>query len=380
MIYLDYNATSPYSPGVKQFIQGEMVEKWMNPSSEYIEGAELANEISAVRAEIAEYLDCSTRGLIFTSGATESINTVLSVGHLERLGVRRIVSSRMEHQATLDRLKHLEERGIEVQFIDNDGNGLLNLGHLEHLLAGEKSLVSLLFANNETGVINPVKEICELVHSKGHLVHIDAVQALGKIRFSLSDLDVDFASFSGHKIGSLKGVGLLYVQNIKTFAPLLHGGGQERGFRPGTMNFAAIKSLGLAVADTSKNDPAQLEELRGYLEHLLKKIPGVIINCESSPRLCNTVSIRLKQHNASEVLQQLTRQGIRVSTGSACSSGSFEPSHVMKALGLSKTDAQSCLRVSMGFLNSRSEIEILSRRLESIFAPSPIYTSTALSL
>jgi cysteine desulfurase len=249
MIYLDHNATTFYSPSVRKFVQDEMLDLWANPSSEHALGAELSDKIKLMRADIGESLGCSAKGLVFTSGATESINTVLSLDNLENLGVKRIVSSPMEHHATLDRLKHLSKKGFEIEFLRNDENGILDLEGLDKLLSvGTKTLVTLLFANNETGAINPIKEIGSIVRKYDHLFHVDGVQALGKIKFSLEDLDVDFMSFSGHKIGAFKGIGLLYAADIKSLSPLLHGGGQERGYRPGTINFPSIKSFHLAIS------------------------------------------------------------------------------------------------------------------------------------
>lgn len=366
MIYLDHNATSPYSVSVKNFIKNEMIDAWANPSSEHAEGGKLANEIKLIRSEIADALDCSSKSLIFNSGATESINTVLSEDNLSSFGVKRIISSAMEHHATLDRLKYLESKGWEVAYVENDREGRINRDHLKNLLQDpRKALLTILYANNETGVINPIKEFANDVHSAEHLIHVDAVQALGKIKLSLSDLDADFASFSGHKIGALKGIGCLYVSDIKSFKPILHGGGQERGYRPGTLNYSAIKSFMLALKDVMTIDLERMHEIRVKLEKELKGI-GIDINCESSERLPNTTSIMIPNHVGREILYQLSRKNIYVSTGSACSSGSFEPSHVLKSLGLSKDEANSCLRISFGFNPVYEEMHELITSLTEI--------------
>lgn len=367
MIYLDHNATTFYSPSVRKFVQEQMVDLWANPSSEHALGSALGDEIKLIRAEIAEFLDCSSKGLIFTSGATESINTVLSPDNLRSLGVKNIISSKMEHHATLDRLKYLEKHGFKVHFLNNDENGNLDLFQLDRLLAsGSKSLVSLLFANNETGVINPIRKISEIVRKNGQLINIDGVQALGKINFSLDDLDVDFMSFSGHKIGAFKGIGLLYSADIKSLSPLFHGGGQERGYRPGTLNYPGIKSLQLALRDLKSWDLEKMRGLKSFLETKLEEdIKGMIV-CKSSERLPNTSSIFFEGRNNRELLNQLSRNQIYVSTGSACSSGSFEPSHVIRALGKSNKFANSCLRISFGNQTIKEELNKFVSQLSFI--------------
>lgn len=368
MIYLDYNATSPYSPSVEAFIKNEMINSWANPSSEYSEGLALANEIKLMRSEIAEILGCSSKNIVFNSGATESINTVLSIPHLNSLGVKRIISSPLEHPATLDRLKFLEKNGFEIQMIANDQNGMLDLAQLGVLLSsGGKSIVSLLFANNETGVIHPVKKISEVIKKHQHYFHIDAVQALGKLKFKIEEIGADFMSFSGHKIGSFKGIGILFAENIKELTPLLHGGGQERGYRPGTINYPAIRSFYLALKDASKWDLVSLAEMQKYLEEKLHLEFKAQVNCSSVPRIVNTSNFYFEGKNSREILMNLSRDNIFVSTGSACSSGSFEPSHVIKALGRDKNFANGCLRVSTSPNTTKGEIDAFVAKLRIFF-------------
>lgn len=368
MIYLDHNATSPYAESVKEFIQEEMVNKWANPSSEYVEGAVLSDEIKLIRAQIADGLGCSPKGLIFTSGATESINTVLSQANLKKLGVTNIVSSSLEHHATLDRLKFLETEGFKIHWIENDQEGRLNLTQIENCATNlGHCLFTFLYVNNEIGTINPIKEISSIVRKHGHLVHIDAVQALGKLRLNLEEIDVDFASFSGHKIGAFKGIGLLYCSEIKNLVPLVHGGGQERGYRPGTLNYAGIKSFELALNDAKKWDLEKIQANRDYLEKKIKDLGEVSINATLNQRVCNTSNIALKGKSSKEILSQLSRKDIFISTGSACSSGSFEPSHVIKALGFDKQYASSCIRVSISNSTTKEDIETLIENLKQVF-------------
>lgn len=351
MIYLDYNATAPYSPRVEEYIKNQMVNDWANPSSEHDAGYILSNKIKADRQEIADFLGVSTRTLFFTSGATESTNTVLSIENLKRNNVKTLVSSKLEHHATLHCLEHLEKNGFKVLYISNDSNGKLNLDELETILKEEENcLVTLLFVNNEIGTINDISTISKLSRQHGSLIHIDAVQALGKHKFDLYDLDVDYASLSGHKIGAMKGIGLLYAEEPKKIAPLIHGGGQESALRPGTYNFPAIHSFRLAVEDIDFTKNQEIERLRDEFEKLiLESIPGSSVNASDHPRVGNTSNIFLGDGIESRaVLLQLSRKKIYVSTGSACTAGAVEPSHVIQALGFGKERAAASLRFSFG--------------------------------
>lgn len=355
MVYLDYNATAPYSPSVVEFIRSELVDCWANPSSEYALGLAGAEVIKSAREKLGETLGVSPKGLIFTSGATESINTVLSFDNLSNHGIKRIISSPLEHSATLDQLKYLAKHGIEIVWIKNDSEGQLDLDSVSQLVQNH-SLVTILHANNEIGTIHPIKEITQIVHDKGGLIHIDAVQALGKIPVDLDDLDVDFASFSGHKIGSMKGIGALFVKALKKFSPLLRGGGQERGYRPGTLNAAAIKSFALALKDIDLDKMKALEDLRNSFEIEVRSKLGAQVNGGGAPRLPNTSNIFLEGRSSRDVLMKLSKEKIYVSVGSACSSGSFEPSHVIRGLGFSNERGFSSLRISMGYEIERAHL------------------------
>lgn len=358
MIYFDYNSTAPYSPSVREYIQGKMANDWANPSSEHDAGHALLQEIKGCRASVAECLGCSTKNLIFTSGATESINTVLSLDTLQKNSIKTIISSKLEHHATLHRLKYLQGKGVDVLFVRNDNNGQIDFNHLTELCSSYKnSLVSLLYANNETGVITDLSKVVSISREYNALVHVDAVQALGKIQFDIDELDLDFASFSGHKIGALKGVGLLYIKNTNSLSPLIHGGGQEKKVRPGTYNYPAIKSFSLAVSDLSA--PSTLFELRDYFEMEVLKIDGVRVNCLNASRLPNTSNIYIKGMAATAILFKLSQNGIFVSTGSACTSGSYDPSHVITGMGHDREYAESCLRISFGPCSSREGVQRL---------------------
>lgn len=360
-LYLDDNATKRFSPRVEKYVKEEFINDYANASSEHDAGFELSNKIKLHRKVIADHIGSSTKKIIFTSGATESINNVLSIDNLNRLKINTLISSPMEHHATLNQLEYLSSYGFKVHFVTNNDQGVLNLDHLEQLCKQSPgSMISLMYVNNETGVINDVKKITEIGHQNKCHVHIDAVQALGKLSVDLDDINCDFASFSGHKIGSFKGIGLLYVQNIDQFLPLLHGGGQERGYRPGTYNYPAIKSFALAIEDIDFKALSEYEKCRLMLENEFKKInPNFGVNCEHSPRVANTLNLYFADLDARELLLKLSRAGIYVSTGSACNGANPEPSHVLKAIR--PVNSIDSLRLSCNF-NS----EIVEKFITSI--------------
>ena len=334
MVYLDYNATAPYSPKVRDYMRGEMAEDWANPSSGYDLGRRLFGKIREDRGVIADFLDCSTKNLFFTSGATESINSALSWENIKRLGVENIITSPLEHSATLAACDLLEKNGLGVFHVQHDGFGNVDLVFFENLCRErERSMVSILYVNNETGLYSPVKEMVGMAKKYGHVVHVDAVQALGKLAFSLDEIGADFVSFSGHKIGALKGIGLLYVENSDIYSPLIRGGEQERGRRGGTYNFAGIHSLRLAVEDIDFQKNGFVEKLRdGFEADFLKIDKGFEVNGFDAPRVFNTSNIHIPGFCSREIILRLAAEGIFVSTGSACRSGSVGPSHVIASI------------------------------------------------
>lgn len=366
MIYLDYNATAPYSDKVKDYISNGMINDWGNASSEHDFGYNLSNRIKEDRKIICDFLDCSTGKLFFTSGATESINIVLSQANLSSYGIKTIISSKLEHHATLEPLEFNEKNSFSIKYAENNNQGSIDLNHLENLCQeNPNSIVSLLYVNNETGVITDVVEVTKIAHRHNCLVHIDAVQALGKCEFSLDDLDADFVSFSGHKIGAMKGVGLLYINEPKKIHPLIKGGGQEKKVRPGTYNFSSIHSLRLAIEDINFSKNSNLLEMRDEFEKKLYQInPELKINGSDARRVANTSNIYLAGVSSQEVLLNLSREGIYTSTGSACSSGSVEPSHVIQAMGYDKDYARSCLRISIGQSTQKEHLDSLLEKLK----------------
>lgn len=356
MIYFDHNSTTPYSKSVKQYIQNDFVKDWHNPSSIYINSEILNQNIRSCRNTIANFLNCFSKHLYFTSCGTESINTVLSEDTLNANNISSIITSHLEHHASLNKIKYLKTKGLFVHYVKNNDQGEIDMEHFEQLcVKNPKSLVSLLSVNNETGVQTDIKRITHIAKKFDCLVHIDGVQSLGKELVDLEDLDVDYASFSGHKIGALKGVGLLYAK--ANFNPLMLGGGQERGLRPGTYNYPAIYSLKLAIQDLDLNMQKHVKKLRDHLEKSL----NTRINGQKTERVFNTSNFYCNMSNQALVLC-LAKHNIAVSTGSACNAGTPEPSQVIQMLNITSYGsaidyARSCLRVSLAASNSYKEID-----------------------
>ena len=366
LIYFDYNSTSPYSPSVKKYLQKEILEDWYNPSSIYLKARILDKKVRESRKSISEYLNCFSKHLFFTSGGTESINTILSLGTLKLNGLKSIITSPLEHHASLRKVEYSKTH-IPIYYVNNNHQGEVDLNDLERLChQNPKSLISLMSSNNETGVITDIKSVVKIAKRYHCLVHTDSVQSFGKTSVDLEDWNVDFASFSGHKIGSMKGVGLLYAE--QAFAPLMYGGNQERGFRPGTYNFSSIYSLKLATQDIDLTKVKYIEQLRDYFEHEVKKLsPTFKVNCQKAKRLSNTSNIYFGGLSYQVVQNALMKRNIAVSSSSACNIGSPEPSPIIQALGFDKSYAHSCLRFSLSKNNTQKEIDFCISILKKLF-------------
>lgn len=401
MIYFDHNSTTPCSPSVENYIsQGTVLKDWYNPSSAYSQAQVSHKKIRDCRKFIADYLNCSPKHLFFTSGGTESINTILSPETLQFNQLSTFITSHLEHDATIKKIDYLlNYKNIRSYWIFNNEQGEINLDNLEEICSKHPySLLSFLSANNETGVITDIQAISKIARKYNCLVHVDAVQSLGKMPIDLEKWNVDFASFSGHKIGSIKGVGLLYAR--KPFAPLMYGGGQEKGLRPGTHNYPAIQSFKLAVQDIDLNKQKYVKQLRDYLESNLLGQPSYCeetdyvvntqktirhdrkeisltpfkVNCKKANRLPNTSNIYCGGISNQTVLLHLDQKGICVSAGSACNTGSPEPSHVITMLNIdgfpNKDYARSCIRISLSPSNTKQEIDFLIQSLKELIASS----------
>ena len=359
-IYLDWNATTPLRTEARQAMQAAW-EVSGNPSSVHAEGRRARRLVEEARATIAAAVGASPRNLVFTSGGTEANALALTPG-LRRgsgLPVERLLVSAIEHASVLSGGRFSAEA---IERIGVDRSGLLDLDRLRALLAdGRPALVSVMLANNETGAIQPVREAADIIHQAGGLLHVDAIQAFAKISLDINALGADLATFSAHKIGGPKGVGaLILADDVVGLEPVLRGGGQELGRRAGTENVAGIAGFGAAAKaamSTLECDATRLKALRSELESGLRRTPGVIVFAGEVPRLPNTVLFTIPGLRAETAVIGFDLAGIAVSSGSACSSGKVQPSHVLEAMGFSPDLAQGAVRLSLGWSTSSQDID-----------------------
>lgn len=362
-VYLDHNATTPLSPKVRSALP-DWIQQFGNPSSIHWGGRGPKSILRNSRKNISELLGCDPLEIIFTAGGSESNNLALKGVYYElgRQGSQRnhyLVSS-VEHPSILRTAEFLKIQGADVEFYPIPRGGKIDLDHFASRLKPTTALVSFMLANNETGVIFPIKKMAKLAHAAGALFHCDAVQALGKIPFGVKDLGVDYLSVAGHKFYSMKGAGVLVQRKGAPLEALIHGGGQERHRRAGTENLLAIASLGLMAQEKENIIPRgqELAVLRDHFEKLLvEAVPSIKLNIGEAPRLPNTSSVVIHGVEGEVLLMNLDMEGFAVSTGAACSSGSSEPSPTLMAMGLSREEAQSSLRVSFGWENSKADVE-----------------------
>ncbi len=385
LVYLDHNATTPVAV-IPPAIFQEWVEAWGNPSSIHWAGRKPKLLMRDARRHLAQMLHCDPLELIFTSGGSESNNLALK-GIFTRLQIEQIeknkilevmpgltsenvtpsaehrhhyLLSSVEHPSLRKTAESLRRQGAQVDFIPVSRDGWIDMNAYRELLSEKTALVSVMFANNETGNLFPIQEMVQLAHQKGALFHTDAVQALGKIPIDLHELGVDFASFSGHKFYALKGVGALYVRRGGILESLIHGGGQERNRRGGTENILAICSLGAMakrVIDVEAS-ALRMRRLRDHFENRVNtEIEGIRVTGALAPRLPNTSSLVIEGVDGETLLMNLDMRGFAVSTGAACSSGSPEPSPTLLAMGLTRSEAQSSLRVGLGWETTEEEMD-----------------------
>jgi cysteine desulfurase len=360
-VYLDWNATTPLRPEAKQ----AMTSAWEfsgNPSSVHTEGRQARRLVEGARAAIAAAVAARPHDVVFCSGGTEANALALTPGLRRGAGqpVQRLLVSAIEHASVLagGRFAPASTGTINVT-----GAGLVDLNHLRTLLAGEPpALVSVMLANNETGAVQPVSDIADVVHEAGGLLHVDAIQALGKIPIDINWLKADLMTLSAHKIGGPKGVGVVVLaEDVQGLEPLLRGGGQELGRRAGTENVAGIAAFGAATKaaiSALPDDSTRLGALRERLERGLKQTPGMIVFSESAPRLPNTTLFTVPGLKAETAAIGFDLAGIAVSSGSACSSGKVQPSHVLDAMGFPKDLAQGAVRLSLGWSTAEADIDL----------------------
>ena len=370
VIYLDNNATTQVAPEVLEEMLPYFNEFYGNPSSMHTFGGMVEHKIAEARERLAGLLGASPEEIIFTSCGTESDNTAIRAAILSNPDKKHIVTSRVEHPAIKNLFEYLSKNGYRVTFVPVDRKGLLDLDYLYKHLGEDTAVVSLMWANNESGVIFPVEEIGKVCKEKGILFHTDAVQAVGKIPIDLKHVDVDMLSLSGHKLHGPKGVGALYVRKGTKYSPFLIGGHQEKGRRGGTENAASIIGLGKAselAAHNLMTENVKVKQLRDKLETaLLKRVSNAIINGDREHRLPNTTSISFEYVEGESILLMMDEYGICASSGSACTSGSLEPSHVLRAMGVPFTAAHGSVRFSLSIYNTEEEIDFIIEKLPPI--------------
>ncbi len=377
-VYLDHNATTPVDPRVKEMLP-KWVEDFGNPSSIHQSGRGPKALLRDSRRSIARFLNVDPLELVFTSGGTESNNLAI-LGYFNQIETgfgwsgkkavsrNQLILSSVEHPSVLKTAQFLSRKGYQVDYVPVSREGELDIEKYKSLLSEKTALVSVMYANNETGNIFPIKELCALTHESGAYFHCDAVQALGKVKLDLKDLNVDFASFSGHKYYSLKGCGVLYIKRGVTSESLIFGGGQERGRRAGTENLLSISALGLRCQDFFDGEEVErIRTLRDRFEdRIAKEIQGVQVVGGKSLRLANTSKVLLENVDGETLLMNLDVKGFSVSTGAACSAGNPEPSPVLLSMGYTKEEAQSSLRVSFGVGNTLNEVDLFVDELKEI--------------
>ena len=374
MIYLDNNATTQVDPAVLEAMLPYLRDQYGNPSSAYSFGKRAADAVSKAREQVAALLKCDPSEIVFTSCGTESDNSAIQSALLLDPDRKHLVTSKVEHSAIIRHGETLARRGYEVTWLDVDSDGLIDLDALRHAIREDTAIVSLMWANNETGVLFPIAEAAEICRSKGTLFHTDAVQAVGKIDIALDSLPINLLSLSGHKLHAPKGVAALYVNRKTRFHAYLIGGGQENKRRGGTENTASIVGLGKAaeLAEAAmEEENTRVRELRDQFEQgLLKSVPSIQVNGHRARRLPNTSNLAIEGVDSEGMLLLLDQRGICCSAGSACTAGSLEPSHVLKAMGYSTDRARGSLRFSFSRFNTESEVaqalEIIPRAVDKL--------------
>jgi cysteine desulfurase len=359
VIYLDHNATTPVLPEVLEAMMPYLTTEWGNPSSAYKFGAKLKSVIETAREQVAELIGAHSTDIIFTSCATESNNAAIAALKANP-DKRHIVTSSVEHSSVLNYCRALEKEGYRVTCLPVDRDGLLKLSDLETAITDQTAVVSLMWANNETGVLFPVERIAEICRSRGALYHCDAVQAAGKVEIDVRKMAVDYLSLTGHKFHAPKGIGVLYVRRKAPFLPFIYGGHQERHRRGGTESVPLIVGLGKAAELARKHLPdyeKKVRPLRDKLEEgILSSIPDTELNGHKSQRLANTANITFHGIESEALLMLLDKEGICASSGSACLADSDEPSHVIKAMKPASAASRQMIRFSLGEQNSQTDV------------------------
>ncbi len=370
-VYLDNSATTKVDDEVLKVMLPYFSQNYGNASSIYSIGRENRKAIEDAREKVAKILNCNSNEVYFTAGGSESDNTAIKgIAYANKNKGNHIITSKIEHPAVLETCKKLEKDGFEVSYISVDENGILNLEELKDSIRPTTILISVMFANNEIGTIQPIKEIGEIAKEKGIYFHTDAVQAVGNIKIDVEKLNIDSLSLSAHKFYGPKGIGALYVRKNVPFVKFIDGGHQERNKRAGTENVAGIVGLGKAIELAYKDLDEHNEKIKKlrdyYVEQVEKRIPYIKVNGDRNKRLPGNSNISFRFIEGESLLLNLDLKGICASSGSACTSGSLDPSHVLLAIGLPHEIAHGSLRVSIGKYNTKEEIDYVVDSLVEI--------------
>jgi cysteine desulfurase len=362
-VYFDYNATTPLAPGVVDTVIAATRDLFGNASSVHYYGQQAKAALDEARSAVATLIGAEPSEVVFTAGGTESDNFAIrgAAETLEQTGRRHLIASAIEHEAVLNTLKALGRRGWRTTLLPVDQTGIVSPDRVRELITDDTAIVSVMHANNEIGTIQPIAELAAMAHAHGALMHTDAVQSTGKIPVDIRTLGVDLLSLSAHKFNGPKGTGALWIKRGTRMQPLLTGGRHERNRRAGTENVPAIIGMGVAArlaAAKMIEEGRRVEALRNRLEDaILRTIPGTAVNGARQPRVPNTTNISFDRVEAESLLIALDLEGIAVSTGSACSSGTLEPSHVLRAMGLPPHRTQNSLRFSLGMFSTEEEVD-----------------------
>lgn len=369
-IYLDNNATTRVAPEVLKEALPFFTDYYGNPSSMHTFGGNVGREISEARQRLANLLGAFPEEIVFTSCGTESDSTAIRSALAARPSKRHVITSRVEHPAVKNLGEQLTKNGYRVTFVPVNRSGLLDLDYLFDHMSDDTAVISLMWANNETGVLFPVEMIAERAKEKGILFHTDAVQAVGKVPINLKESSIDMLSLSGHKLHAPKGIGALFIRKKTPFSPFLLGGHQEAGRRGGTENVPGIVALGRAsefVAAHMEDENGRVRQLRNKLEKaILERVPHTMVNGDRENRLPNTTSIAFEFVEGEAILLLLDQHGICASSGSACTTGSLEPSHVLRAMDVPFTAAHGSIRFSLSIYNTEEEIDFVIEKVPPI--------------
>ncbi len=369
VVYMDHGATTPVREEVVQAMLPFFAEEYGNPSSLHAPGRRVRKSVDEAREKTAAALGANPEEIYFTSGGTESNNIALRGAAKKRSATGHIITSSIEHHAVLDVCRDLEKEGYSVTYLPVDCYGRVEADAVRQAVREDTFIISIMAANNEIGTLQPVREIGALAREKGILFHTDAVQVVGQLPVDVNALNVDFLSLSAHKFNGPKGIGALYVRRGTQVAPVYHGGGQERKLRPGTENVPGIVGLGKAIEMANAEIPEKkktLEALRDRLTEGLLEIEEVILNGHPEERLPGNINVSFRHIEGEAVLLSLDLEGIAASSGSACSSGSLEPSHVLSAIGLEHSLAHGSVRFSLGRGNTEADVDYVLEKMPSI--------------